>query len=154
MLHGGPSLILHEPRSPIAYLSVFITHFLSAPAENLAILRKLYIENSLSTYQIEQITESFWSKTATADALRNNNISRKRVPSRLPCGERFAGGQRVPHLGEQKVIKKIINLRESKMSYREIADYLNEKNTPTKLGGKWNKTTVGDILKRHSKRKV
>jgi hypothetical protein len=122
--------------------------------ENLSILRKLYIENSLSTYQIEEITDSSWSKTSVADALRTNDISRERVPSRLPFGEKFVGGQRVPHLAEQKVIQRIIILRESEMSFRAIADYLNQRNTPTKLGCKWNKTTVGDILKRHLKRKV
>ena len=118
----------------------------------MAILRKLYIEKLLSTYQIEEITDSSWSKTAIADALRKNNIARERVPSRLPFGEKFVGGQRVPHLSEQKVIQKIIALRESEKSFRAIADYLNHRNTPTKLGSKWNKTTVGDILKRHLKR--
>jgi hypothetical protein len=149
---GGPRPVLHEPRAQVAYLSVFIQHFLSVPAENLAILRKLYIDNSLSTYQIEEITDSSWSKTAIADALRKSNIARERVPSRLSFGEKFVGGQRVPHLAEQKVIQKIITLRGSEMSYRAIADYLNQRNTPTKLRSKWNKTTVGDILKRHLKR--
>jgi hypothetical protein len=118
----------------------------------LAILRKLYIKKLLSTYQIEEITDSSWSKTAIADALRKNDISRERVPSRLPFGEKFVGGQRVPHFAEKKVIQKIIKLRGSEMSFRAIADYLNQRNTPTKLGSQWNKTTVGDILKRHLKR--
>ncbi len=99
------------------YLSIFITHFLSLPSNNSSILRKLYSENSLSTYQIEEITDSFWSKTAIADALRKNGISRKRISSRRSFGEKLIGGQRFPHLAEQKVIQKIITLRESEMSF-------------------------------------
>lgn len=45
-----------------------------------------------------------------------------------------------------------MELRGSKMSYRAIANYLNEKSIPSKLGQKWNKTTVGEIIKRHQKK--
>jgi hypothetical protein len=96
--NGGGELMLHEPRVNISYLSIFITHFLSNPSANSGILRKLYIENSLSTYQIEEITDSMWSKSAIGDALKKNLISRDRLASRPQYGEKFVGGKRVPHL--------------------------------------------------------
>lgn len=60
----------------------------------------------------------------------------------------------VVHKGEQKVIKKMLTLRDKGFSYACIAEKLNEENIPSKLGKKWNKSTVADIIKREQKRKV
>jgi hypothetical protein len=117
-------------------------------------LRKFYLEFKLSSLQIEALTNFKWDKVSIIGALRKANIKRNRLPSRIKFGEKIVHGQRVPHLGEQKIIQEIISLRESKMTLRAIADCLNQRSTPTKLGGKWNKTTIGDILKRYLKRKV
>ena len=67
----------------------------------------------------------------------------------LKFGEKLVGGKRVPHKEEQKVIKRIITLRNKGLSFRSIANYLNEKKVPSKLGGKWNKTPLGDIINRN-----
>tara|TARA_B100001248_G_scaffold262110_1_gene256144 strand:+ start:4309 stop:4458 length:150 start_codon:yes stop_codon:yes gene_type:complete len=40
-------------------------------------------------------------------------------------------------------------LRNKGFSFRAIANYLNEKKIPSKLGGKWNKTPLGDIINRN-----
>ena len=117
-------------------------------------MRNLYLKFKLSSLQIEELTNFYWDKSSIVTALRKANIKRNRQPSRIKFGEKLVRGQHVPHLTEQKIIKEIIELRDSKMTLRAIADYLNQRNTPTKLGSKWNKTTVGDILKRHLKRKV
>ena len=47
------------------------------PAENLGILQKLYVDLKLSTRDIEQITQSSWSKTSILEALKN--IKSKRI---------------------------------------------------------------------------
>jgi hypothetical protein len=88
------------------------------------------------------------------DALKQNKMTRERLPSRLKFGEKLVGGKRVPHKEEQKVIQKILSLRKDKMSFRAIANFLNEKKIPSKLGGQWNKTTVADIVNREQNREV
>ncbi len=48
----------------------------------------------------------------------------------------------------------MLTLRNKGFSYISIAEKLNEENIPSKLGKKWNKSTVADIIKRELKRKV
>ncbi len=129
-------------------LIILAFHYLSTPIQNEELLRKLYIEMDLSSYQIAEV--SGWSRTSISDALRILDLSKetKKAPN-LKYGEKLVGGKRVPHKEEQKVIKKIITLRNKGLSFRAIANYLNEKKVPSKLGGKWNKTTVGDIINRN-----
>lgn len=129
-------------------LIILAFHYLSKPIQNEELLRKLYLEMDLSSYQIAEITE--WSRTSISDALRILDLSKetKKAPN-LKFGEKLVGGKRVPHKEELKVIKKIITLRNKGLSFRAIANYLNEKKVPSKLGGKWNKTTVGDIINRN-----
>jgi intein-encoded DNA endonuclease-like protein len=64
------------------------------------------------------------------------------------------GTKHVVHKGEQKVIKKMLTLRNKGYSYVSIAEKLNEENILSKLGKDWNKSTVADIIKRELKRKV
>ena len=134
----------------INYSSLIILafHYLSTPIQNEELLRKLYIDMDLSSYQIAEM--SGWSRTSISDALRILDLSKetKKAPN-FKYGEKLVGGKRVPHKEEQKVIKKIITLRNKGLSFRAIANYLNEKKVPSKLGGKWNKTTVGDIINRN-----
>lgn len=134
-------------------LIILAFHYLSTPIQNEQLLRKLYIELDLSSYQISEV--SGWSRTSISDALRILDISKKvkKAPN-LKFGEKLVGGKRVPHKEEQKVIKKIITLRNKGLSFRAIANYLNEKKVPSKLGGKWNKTTVGDIINRNKKQEA
>ena len=151
---GGGGLITVEPFPQVSYLSVFIAHFLVSPTENLEILRKFYLEHRLSTLQIEEITDSAWTKPTLIEALKQHQISRDRLPSRLKYGEKLVGGKRVPHKEEQKIIQQIMALRNKEMSLRAIAKYLNDKNIPSKLGSKWNKTTVAEIINREQKTEV
>ncbi|MCB9062347.1 MAG: recombinase family protein [Halobacteriovoraceae bacterium] len=71
----------------------------------------------------------------------------------LRFGEKLIGTTRVVHKGEQKVIEKMISLREKGYSFKRISEYLNDKNIPTKLGGSWYPSTVKDIVKRELKRR-
>ncbi len=125
-----------------AVLSIFYFHYLAQPIQNEELLRKLYIEMDLSSYQISEI--SGWSRTSISDAMRTLEIEK--------VGRK--GTNHVVHTGEQKVIKKMLNLRKKRFSYISIAEKLNEENIPSKLGKKWNKSTAADIIKRELKRKV
>lgn len=110
-------------------------------------MRKLYLDFDLTSYQIAEITE--WSRAAISDFLRRENITKEVRKSPTPkFGERFVGGIRVAHLNEQKIIQKILTLKSSGTSFREIAKTLNDNGISTKKGGQWSKTTVQDIYKR------
>ncbi len=148
---GGGDQVPVELNSRTSYLSIFITHFFNLPTQNLAILRKLYVDQELSATQIEEISDYNWPKTTIIEVLKKNSITRKRLPSRIKFGEKFISGKCIPHKKEQKVIQKILQLRRKAMSFRAIADYLNQKGIPSKLGMNWNKTTIADIVSREEK---
>ncbi|RLA61990.1 MAG: hypothetical protein DRQ88_00785 [Epsilonproteobacteria bacterium] len=145
--------MLDEPVDPIPYLSVFITHFLNKPKNNLGIFRKLYLDHGLSVREIESITESAWSKTTIIETMREKKITKSSnaKSNRLKYGERKVQGLIVPHLEEQKIIQKIIGLKNEGFSLRKIAKFLMEKNIKSKRGDQWDKSVIGDILKRELK---
>ena len=62
-------------------LIILAFHYLSTPIQNEELLRKLYIEMDLSSYQIAEITE--WSRTSISDALRILDLSKetKKAPN-------------------------------------------------------------------------
>lgn len=45
----------------------------------------------------------------------------------------------------------ILELKSQGLSCQLIANTLNQKNLPAKLGGKWNKSAVQNIIERHRK---
>lgn len=107
----------------------------------------------LTTYQIAEI--SGWSRTSISVALRIFDLSKEnKKATNLKFGEKIIGGKRVLHREEQKVINKIMTLRAKGLSFRAIANHLNEKNISSKLSRKWNKTTVGDIINRNKNQEV
>ena len=107
---GGRGRMLDEPLATVSYLSVFIPHFIGNPSENHEILRKLYLDFDLSSYQIAEITG--WSRPAISDFFRRENITKDVRKSPSPkFGERTVGGLRIPHQAEQKIIQKILTLK-------------------------------------------
>ena len=63
-------------------------------------------------------------------------------------GWRWRAGKKVKNSAEQKIIEKIITLRNAGLSYLEIVKALNSMNIPTKTKAKrWHFTTVYRILK-------
>ncbi|RLA68165.1 MAG: hypothetical protein DRQ88_00760 [Epsilonproteobacteria bacterium] len=149
-INGRPCPTLDEPGYPTPYVSVFITHFLNKPKNNLGIFRKLYIDHDLSIREIESITESAWSKTTIIETMQEREITKisSSKSNRLRFGERKVQGLIVPHLEEQKVIQKIIGLKNQGYSLRKITKLLMEKNIKSKRGGQWDKSVIRDILKR------
>ena len=49
-------------------------------------------------------------------------------------------------------VAKILTMKLSGASFREIAKVLTDSGTPTKRGGKWSKTTVQEIYKREQEK--
>ncbi len=130
-------------------LIILAFHYLSMPIHNEELLRKLYLEMDFSSYQIAEI--SGWSKTSIADALRNLGIIKEERKGPLPrYGMKIENGKLIPHIGEQKIIKKMLTLRNKGLSYEAIATELNKKKIPSKNGGQWHKSTIIEILKRES----
>lgn len=93
------------------------------------------------------------SKTAIKNRIRELGAERlEGVPvlkGQVPYGWRIVNGQLVPHKGEQEIIAKLAELRQTGMSYGTLANWLNENGVKTKNGGKWDRPTVYKILKRH-----
>ncbi len=149
---GGRSTMLDELCDYANYVPVIIAHFFNKPIQNSELLRKLYLEKDLSSYEIHRKTG--WSRTSISDALRELGIQKETRKSPSLCfGEKFIGNKRVPHKGEQKVISKMLELRNQGYSFKRISEHLNDKNIPTKLGGSWYPSTVKDIVKRELKKR-
>jgi site-specific DNA recombinase len=51
----------------------------------------------------------------------------------------------VPDEDQQRVIKEIVELRESRCSFREIASWLNNEGIPAKKGGRWSPMSVRSV---------
>ena len=135
------------------YLTILAFHYFSQPIHNEELLRKLYLDMDFSSYQISEF--SGWSRTSISDALRDLEISKDARKGPLPkYGEKIEGEKRVPHQGEQKVIKQMLSLRNKGLSFAAIATQLNKKKTPTKRGGNWNKSTIKDIINRNLNEEV
>jgi hypothetical protein len=144
---GGGGRELDELCDYANYVPAIIAHFFNKPIQNPELLRKLYLEKDLSSYETHRKTG--WSRTSISDALRKLGIQKETRKSPSLCfGEKLVGNKRVPHKGEQKVISKMIDLREQGYSFKRISEYLNNNSIPTKLGGAWYPSTVKDIVKR------
>lgn len=60
---------------------------------------------------------------------------------------KIVNGRLVPNESEQQVIKQILEWHNIKLSLNSIARNLNERNTPSKKGGRWSAKTVRDTIK-------
>lgn len=151
---GGASPGVDEPTVNLSYLSIFITHFLISPTKNSGILRKFYVDLSLTAAKISEITKGRWSKTNILTGLKKNNITREIARSRISYGEKRVRGKIVKNQYELKVIDLIMVKHNEGLSYHEIALYLNSKNIPTKYKkSKWLHKTIEQIIKRIQKTK-
>ncbi|MFZ8934382.1 MAG: recombinase family protein [Bacteriovoracaceae bacterium] len=102
------------------------------------------------------LTENSWPKTLIVEAIHTFKISKENRPknNRLRYGQRKIKWRIVPHLEEQKVIKKILNLKDEGYSQRYIATYLNLKKVKTKRNGLWDKSVIGEIIKREQEQQT
>ncbi len=65
-----------------AVVSIFDFHYLTQPVQNEELLRKLYIETDLSSYQISEISR--WSRTSISDAMRTLEIEKGKRKGPMP----------------------------------------------------------------------
>lgn len=73
-----------------------------------------------------------------------DNAKRREVDPKSPL-------RHIPCPEEQKVIQRILGLREKGLSWKRIADTLNEEGIKPRLAEEWKPATIGGILKREVK---
>jgi site-specific DNA recombinase len=80
----------------------------------------------------------------TAEALSQLQAEGK-VYGAVPYGFIRSGDYLVPDTNQQRVIREIVELRESRCSFREIAAWLNGEGIPAKKGGRWSAMSVRSV---------
>lgn len=80
----------------------------------------------------------------TAEALARLQVE-GRPYGAVPFGYVREGDRLLPDTDEQQVIKEIVELRESRCSFREIASWLNDRGIPAKRGGRWSAMSARSI---------
>jgi DNA invertase Pin-like site-specific DNA recombinase len=80
----------------------------------------------------------------TADALARLRAEGKAFGP-VPYGWLRSGDHLVPDTDEQRVRREIIELRESRCSFREIAGWLNSEGIAAKKGGRWSPMSVRSV---------
>lgn len=80
----------------------------------------------------------------TAEALARLQ-AQGRVYGGEPYGYLREGDRLVPDDDQQRVIKEILELREARCSYREIANWLDREGIPAKKGGRWSPMSVRSV---------
>ena len=119
--------------------------------ENSGIFRKLYKDFGLTMTQIGEI--SGFSKTSIIETLKGTDLGEvkkeHRIPSRPKFGEYInSKGIIKPLLGEQKIIQRMVKMRNNGDSFNQIAKWLRSAGITTKSGGKWHHRTVQETLKK------
>jgi len=126
--------------------------FLQAPLyKSRNFLNQKYSVEGLSIGQIAE--EIVSSKAAVRNGLRHFGIPLRKNPvnrGRLKFGERIRNGRVVPHPGELKVIRSMIEMRNQGMSLEKIALLLNQMGIhPKRNGLGWQHHTVNKLISRH-----
>jgi site-specific DNA recombinase len=80
----------------------------------------------------------------TAEALARLRDDGK-VYGAVPYGWVRSGDRLLPDTDEQRARKEIIELRDSRCSYREIASWLDQVGIPAKRGGRWSAMSVRSV---------
>ena len=103
---------------------------------------QFFTEILVSVYSLERRLTS----ERTKDVIRNKKVSGE-VYSRTPYGFDKNGDQLFENTYEQKVLRKIRNLRKKGESYLSISRFLNRNNHKTKTGKDWSKENVYLLLR-------
>ena len=113
--------------------------------ENILLLKHRW-DNSSQKYLGVYSLERRLTSERTKDVIRNKKVSGK-VYSRTPYGFDKDGNHLVENSYEQKVLRKIRNLRKKGESYLSISRFLNRNNHKTKTGKSWSKENVYSLLR-------
>ncbi len=134
------------------YLSMISTIQSTPLYRNEEFLRDLYLEKQLSTGQIAREIRS--ARSTVKEALlgfgilmRRGDDAHRLNKGQLAYGERLVQGHVVPHLAEQKILSKIVGLRQSGATYATIAAWLNSQGHPTKNRARaWDRPTIYKMI--------
>ena len=137
-----------EPPHNVPYLSVFIDHFLTGPAENCGTLKLLYLDFDLSIREIVELTESQWSKSAITRALGKHSISKEKKASHAQYGQQIVQGIPISKAKKQRVVQLMLARRKAGDSLAQIARHLNDKKIKSHSGSTWSPATIQRIIKR------
>lgn len=97
---------------------------------------------SMSAVFAELERELIGARTAEALArLRDEG----RAYGAVPYGFDRVGDHLVANTDQQRMVKEIVELRESRCSFREIASWLNNEGVPAKRGGCWSPMSVRSV---------
>lgn len=117
-------------------------------------LRQKYLVEGLSTRQIAR--EICSARSTVKDAIKGFGIplrpgeeARKLNKGQLAFGEKMVRGRIMPHGGERRVLRQMVDLRRRGDSLGKIAAWLNAKGVPPKGSARhWSRPTVFKILQR------
>ena len=114
------------------------------------LIQKYLVEN-LSPNQIAKIVgvsrQTIWTylRKHKVPLRENDRVAHNQARA---FGWTWRAGKKVKNHAEQKIIEKMITLRESGLSYAEIANALNTMNIPSKANKKWHLTIIYRTLKK------
>jgi len=158
---GGRGVTIHEHPKAIPYHHDIIKFSPRTQEHIFHECAPLY-EKGMSLREIEEKTGI--PKTTIRETLTSHGMVLRKAPDRqssenkkpikrrtpvIPYGYAWLEGQMIMEPKEYKIVLKILGLWEKGLSCRAIAKKLNEQNTPTRMGKKWNKTVIGSIIQRH-----
>ena len=119
---------------------------------------KADVETAAGIFQTQMICSvGEYARNVTAERTREtlNNLKNtgKKYTRITPYGLRLTKDKKhfSKSVKEQRVIRRMENLREEGFSFQKIADILNDEKIKTRQGGEWLKMTVYQILKRQDK---
>ena len=99
------------------------------------------IFSSIYQLEISQLSER------TSDTLQTKKQNGKVYSGSILYGYDREGDRLVENLKEQKLLRKMMKLKNNGNSYQKISDFLNRNNHKTKKGKKWNRNGVYSLLK-------
>lgn len=137
--------------TPSLYLADIITLPVRNPSKEISSLLVDYVENGLSMRQIA--AEKVHSRSTIWENLKRAHIQLRApyhghgYPSQLRFGYRKEAGKVVVHMGEQQVIAALKDLRNDRMTLRQLAQRMTALGILTKNGKrKWHPMMVKRIL--------
>ncbi len=114
-------------------------------------IREKYEQEGLSIAQIS--SQILCSKDAVRHALKAEGVVIREPgkhhghPSQPKYGDHYRNGKLIRHLGETRVRRTVLEMKEAGLSLRQIAKFLDQIGVPTKCRGKkWHPEMVKRIL--------
>jgi biotin operon repressor len=138
-----------------AYLSVFVEQIVIPKKTSPATIREKYLKSSLSASQLAEelgVSKQMVLQRLRAEGVRATVKGRGADNFRLPTppfGYRVVASRLVPHPGEMKIARLVVELRDRKgLTWGEVARGVNHRGFRSRAGTPWNKFTIRPVHKR------